>query len=379
MHLSQLEVREFRNYERQSLELTAGVVVFHGPNGSGKTSLLEAICVAALGDSPRARVTEELVRLGSEHAFLRGSFVGGQGANILEIGLARTGARQIKINGAVKKRLDLVGLAPVILFWAEDIETVRGDPSGRRRLLDRELGGISRPYAYHLARYRRAVEQRNRLLKLVRERKAKREALDPWDRATARHGAQVMIGRSDLISALSPEVTRAYEELTGGQVSLILTYRPSVDMEARQSRQETEKDQAVLEEKTTNLLLSSLEKQRENDIVYGTTGIGPHRDDLELALNGRPVRAFGSQGEQRSCAVAIRIGLQRVVRQRTGEKPLLLLDDVLSELDERHRKGVFAACAESEQVIVTCCDREDIPKEVREGGQVFEIVEGKVV
>ena len=188
----------------------------------------------------------------------------------------------------------------------------------------------------------------------------------------------------EMVQGVRGEAARTHDELTGGERAFMITYRPSVAPKILQSGGVAEKERGTLAEELAKRLLSALEQQREVDIVYGITGRGPHRDDVELTLGGGRVRAFGSQGEQRSCAVAIRIGLAQVVRRMTGERPRLLLDDVLSKLDERHRRGVFAACAESEQVIGTCCDREDIPKEARggwaapKGWQVFEIVEGRV-
>jgi len=378
MRIGHLHLREFRSYQQLSLDVPGGVLVVHGPNGSGKTNLLEGICVAASGDSPRARTSEELVRAGAEHAFVRGDFLA-RGRRIrLEIGVARTGRRQVKIDGAVRRREDLIGLAPVVLFWAEDIEMVRGEASGRRRMVDRELSLISRPYAHHLARYRRALEQRNKLLKFVREGREGSDALDPWDRALARHGARIALERSEFIKALAPEAQEAHGVLTGTGEALALEYRASVGLPEAQRLPLEEKDGSSATEGIAETLLKALAEQRRGDIAAGVTTCGPHRDDLELLLAGRAVRVFGSQGEQRSCAVAIRMGLAAVARAMTGEPPLVLLDDVLSELDGRHRRGVFGTCEGSEQVIITCCDYEDIPAEVRSASSLFELMEGAV-
>jgi len=378
MQAAHIELRQFRNYERLSLSLPAGVVVLHGPNGSGKTSLLEAICVAASGDSPRARTTEELVRTGAEHAFVAAEFQTQGRRTKLEIGIARTGQRQIKRDGVVRRRDDLIGLAPVVLFWAEDIDVVRGEPADRRRLLDRELSLVSRHYSHHLTRYRRALEQRNRLLKLVREGRERPDALDPWDRALARHGAAVVAERRAFLGTLGPRATAAYAVLTGTVAGLVIGYSPSVGGTDGGGGPEEGAGQDASVEPTAGRLARALVAQRRVDIAAGVTTGGPHRDDVLFLLNGRPVRMYGSQGEQRSCAVAMRIGLAAVARAMTGETPLILLDDVLSELDERHRQGVFAACGESEQVVITCCDYEDIPSAVRASSSVLEVVGGTV-
>jgi DNA replication and repair protein RecF len=377
MHLSRLELRELRNYETLALELPAGVIAVHGPNGAGKTNLLEGICVAAVGESPRARTTDELIRWRSQHGFVRAEFVNSERRRRVEVGLAASGRRQIKIDGVSRRRADLIGVAPVVLFSASDIEVLRGEPSGRRRLLDSELSAIRRSYYYHVTRYRRAIEQRNRALKEVRERRSAEEVLTPWENAAARHGAQVMVDRSDFIASLAPEAQRAHATVTGGGRGLTVTYGPSIAIETGQSAGTDGKDEAGRVEHVTRRLAAALEERRRVDVQYGTTTRGPHRDDIELALDGQSVRAFASQGEQRSCAVALRMGLAAVAHAMTGEAPLLLLDDVLSELDERHRRGVFAAC-DAEQVIVTCCDREDIPRDVLAESSIFAVQNGEV-
>jgi DNA replication and repair protein RecF len=379
MHLRHLEAREFRNWERLALELPKGTVVVHGPNGAGKTSLLEAICVAARGESHRARTTEELVRSGCDHGFIRAQFAGEGRETGIDVGLARAGQRRIRLNGVVRRRADLIGRAPLVLFWAEDVVVVGGEPAGRRRLLDRELSAISRRYYFSLMRYRRAVEQRNRLLRRVREGAAEESALDAWDRGAARYGAWVMLARREFLSMLGPVAARAYGSITGDGRPLVVEYRPSIAMPTEQNPAAVGKERGALAEELAKALREGLEKQRRADVGYGTTSCGPHRDDMELLLGDQSVRVFGSQGEQRSSAVAMRMGLAAVVREMTGERPLLLLDDVLSELDERHRAGVFAACADVEQVIITCCDPLDIPEEARRSAAAFEVADGRVL
>jgi DNA replication and repair protein RecF len=377
MQLRHLRIADFRNYDTLSVNLPAGVVVLHGDNGAGKTSFLEAACVAATGDSPRARTIEEMVQAGRDYGFVCGEFEGSERATKVEVGLARTGQRQIKVDGVARRRTELIGRVPVVLFWVEDIEVVRGEPAARRRLVNRELSAVRPSYDYHLRRYRRAIEQRNRLLKLVRERRAQAEALDPWERAVARHGAHVMVERARFVSALAPEAERAYTAVADGQNGFAVAYLPSVGMLSAQTDGGDEKDEAARVEDTTGRLLRALQSERALDLRYGSTSSGPHRDDVELLLDGNPVKTFASQGEQRSCAVALRLGSAAVLRQMTGQRPLLLLDDVLSEFDERHRRGVFEAC-EAEQVIVTCCDQQDIPQQVRASSAVFSVADGKM-
>jgi len=379
MYLRRLELRDFRNWREVDISLLPGIVLFHGPNGAGKTNLLEAICVAALGESPRARETQEMVRRGKDYAFARAELQEADRSVRLEVGLARTGQRQFKVNGVRKRRADLIGLAPAVYFSADDIVVVKGEPGARRQMLDAELAAISQPYYFHLLRYRRSLEQRNRLLKEIRAGRQSAEALGPWDRAAARYGAHVIVGRGGFIAALAPEAARAHDLLTSRETGLVIEYRPSVGFPNGQSIDGSEEDKLLMADNISIRLESALRAERDTDIARGVTGSGPHRDDVELLLGGEPVRWFGSQGQQRICAVAIRLGVAAVVRRVVGESPLLLLDDVLSELDAHHRAGVLSACREAEQVAITCCDPSDVPQAVQAHAASFGVCDGQLI
>jgi len=379
MYLSRLELRDFRNWARLDLTLPEGMVIFHGANGAGKTNLLESICLTAAGDSPRAHESQDMIRLGEDVAFVRTDFRGTERRPCLEVGLARSGQKQLKINGAPKRRSDLIGLAPVVYFSADDIAVIKGEPGARRRLLDTEISAISQSYYFELNRYRRSVEQRNRLLKDIRAGRARLDSLDPWDRSLAKHGAAVTLKRHEFIAALAPESAAAHSLLTGHTRDLSVEYRPSIGPLKLQDAVTHVEEINSLVENTAIRLEARLKEERQSDILRGSTGSGPHRDDVDVLLRGEAVRLFGSQGEQRTCAVALRIGLTSVIRTATGDRPVLLLDDVLSELDARYRAGVFAACAQAQQVIITCCDPADIPSQARESAASFEVRDGQLV
>lgn len=379
MYLRRLRLRDFRNYDDLDASLPSGTVILHGPNGAGKTNLLEAICLVASGESLRAHEGSEMIRLGQAFGFVSGDFVREDRDMRLEVALARTGQRRVKVDGATKRRTDLIGQAPLIHFSADDIGVVKGEPAARRRLIDTELSAISRGYYFHLGRYRRALDQRNRLLKDVRAGRGHRGSLTPWERALARYGAHVMLERLEFIACLGPEASSAHAVLTGGTRDLVVQYRPSVACLDAQSVGAGGEERTRLVENIASEVESALRDQQGADVHRGVTGMGPHRDDVELLLRGQSARGFASQGEQRSCAVAIRMGLAAVVARVTGERPLLLLDDVLSELDARYRLGVFAACEGAEQVVVTCCDVDDIPAEARVNGTTREVRDGRLV
>jgi DNA replication and repair protein RecF len=187
-----------------------------------------------------------------------------------------------------------------------------------------------------------------------------------------------MVARKGFIDAVAPEAQDAYAALTSAGQSFTMRYRPSIEMPNSQSVQDRQKDNRGLVEEVARALVRCLEETRKVDVANGVTGRGPHRDDVDLMLGTDAVRVYGSQGEQRSCAVAIRLGLAVVVHRLTGEMPLLLLDDVLSELDERRRAGVFKAGGQSEQVIITCCDEEDIPEDVRRSALILAVRDGQL-
>ena len=379
MYLARLELRAFRSYSQAELALGRGVVVIHGRNGAGKTSLLEAACMAALGGSPRAGEAREMIRLGQDTSFVRAEFVAGGRRLQVEVGLARSGARQVKLNGAVRRRADLIGMTPLQYFSAADLELIQGEPGARRRLLDAELSATSARYHTLLGRYRRALEQRNRLLKEVRAGRAAIQGLAPWDRALARYGAEVMWERGQFVKALSPAAAAAHARLTGGSQELMIEYRPSVAMSDGQGHTLWEEERTRMVANLAARLESALQEARTEDLARGLTTVGPHRDDMEVLLRGVPARAFGSQGEQRGCALAIRLGLGQVMETTLGEQPVLLLDDVLSELDAQHRAGVFAACPRVEQVIITCCEVGTIPPEALARAQVHEVRDGQLI
>ena len=202
VYLRHLEMIDFRNYAQLAQELPAGVAVPHGRNGAAKTDLLGGICVCGSGDCPRTRTSEDIVRPGCRDGFVRSDRVRSERSTGIEVGLVSTGQRQTKIDGVAGRRADLIGVAPAPLLWAEDIEMVRGEPSGRQRLLDRELSAVRRTYYCHLSRYRRTLDHRKKVLKAVRERRSAGEAPLPWEKAASRHGVRVVVERVHLLACV---------------------------------------------------------------------------------------------------------------------------------------------------------------------------------
>ena len=371
MRLTRLRLVDFRNYPAADLEFPGGRVVVWGSNAQGKTNLLEAVVLVCQGRALRASGEAQLVRWGSEFAAVRAEVATRQRGEVrLEARIAE-GKRQIFINGVKRRPADLIGVAPVVCFTVDDVEIVKGEPGERRRFLNLEIGSVSRSYYFGLLRYNRALEQRNRLLKDIREGRAQQDQLGAWDDPLAQAGGQIVAKRAKFLAELAPLWGEAYHQIGGAAPSLALIYLPALDGESGAQ------EPAVTAEHAQRLLLEALQRARQEDLARNLTTVGPHRDDVELMLEGRSLRVFGSQGEQRTAAIALRLALANWIAAKRDEPPLLLLDDVLSELDAERRAGLLQAVAPGEQTIITCADLAAVPAAARQEATLIRVSGGK--
>jgi DNA replication and repair protein RecF len=371
MYVSEVRLRDFRNYAELQQSLRPGLNLLIGENAQGKTNLLEAICVAAAGSSPRTSQDSQLIRWDQPAAAVRMRIERKTRDPLeLEIQLRRGEARRIRINGVARRRVsDLIGLANVVVFMASDLEIVKGEPAARRKFLDRELGGLSRSYHWHLGRYRRVLEQRNDALRQQRDGRAGEGALATWDEQLARYGGQLIDKRRRFVEALHSLAPAHYAAQAGEDRRLVIRYHPALN-ENIPAPQDAAESMAAIKQ--------SLLSWRGEEIRRGVTLVGPHRDDLSLWVGDVDLRLFGSQGEQRTAAIALRLGLRDLVEQTAGEPPILLLDDVLSELDQRRRHGLLEAVSRSDQMIMTGTDLAAIEPETRPGAYVLRVADGAV-
>jgi len=379
--LDRLRLLDFRSYHELDLSLDASWVLLMGANAQGKTNLLEAIAVVCAGHSPRRAADVEMIRWGQERARVT-AWLSSDVRGALEIDAALSSAgREVKINGSARRLADLIGVVGLVLFVVDDLDIVKRDPSARRRFLDAELGSLSKSYYWSLARYRRVVDQRNRLLKSIREGDRSAAELASWDAQLAQHGAVVVEKRLGFIRDLAAHADAAYRKLTGADDALELPYSPALgeDGEAAWRRIASATAHAEeLRQRVSERLARALNEGRPREIELGMTQAGPHRDDFDIIGAGVDLHRFGSQGEQRTAAIALRLGLVRVVAETLGEPPLLLLDDVLSELDRERRAGLFEALGAAGQTIVTATDLDAVPPGVRAAAQTWEVRAGKV-
>lgn len=355
MFVRHLTLTDFRSWARADLELEPGRTVFVGPNGFGKTNLVEALWYSATLGSHRVASDAPLIRAGAARAVVS-TIVVNEGRELavdLEITTGR--ANKARLNRSpVRSPREVLGVLRAVLFAPEDLALVRGDPGERRRYLD-ELATTRRPsIAGVRADYDRVIRQRTALLKSAagarfRGDRSVLDTLDVWDGHLAEHGAQLMAARADLVHHLAPEVEKAYQLLAPGSRPAAIRYRPSID---------AEDDVSV--EYYEAALLDAMARRRDAELERGVCLVGPHRDDLELKLGDQMTKGYASHGESWSMALSLRLAGYELLRT-DGSDPVLLLDDVFAELDAARRCALAEVAASAEQVLVTAAVAEDIP------------------
>jgi DNA replication and repair protein RecF len=360
VYVRHLGLHDFRSWAHADLELQPGRTVFVGPNGYGKTNLIEALWYSTTLGSHRVGTDLPLIRAGTSRAVVSTIVVndGRECAIDLEIALGR--ANKARLNRSpVRSTREVVGVLRAVLFAPEDLALVRGDPADRRRYLD-DLAIMRRPAVAGVrADYERVLRQRTALLKSLsgarhRSDHAALDTLDVWDSRLAEHGAELMAARIDLVNQLAPEVEKAYQLLAPGSRSASIGYRASLDIGVGLSAGDT--DREFLEA----ALLAALSARRDAELERGMCLVGPHRDDLELRLGDQPAKGFASHGESWSLAVALRLASYELLRA-DGSEPALLLDDVFAELDTTRRLALATVAESAEQVLVTAAVLEDVP------------------
>jgi DNA replication and repair protein RecF len=353
-----LGLRDFRSWAHAEVDLTPGRTVFVGPNGFGKTNLVEALWYSSTLGSHRVATDAPLVRVGSSRAVVSTIVVNDGRECAVDLEIAAGRANKARLNRSpVRSPREVIGVLRAVLFAPEDLALVRGDPADRRRYLD-DLATVRRPrVAAVRADYEKVLRQRTALLKSAssarfRSDRGALDTLDVWDGHLAAHGAELMAARMELVNELAPEVQKSYQLLAPGSRSAAIGYRASVDVEP---------DCADVE-RLRAALLAGMAQRRDAELERGVCLVGPHRDDLELRLGEQPAKGFASHGESWSMALALRLAAYELLRAEGGD-PVLLLDDVFAELDTARREALAAAAASAEQVLVTAAVLDDIPRD----------------
>ncbi|GAA3240247.1 DNA replication/repair protein RecF [Streptomyces lavendulae] len=360
MHVSHLSLADFRSYARAEVPLAPGVTAFVGPNGQGKTNLVEAIGYLATLGSHRVSSDAPLVRMGADRAVVRAAVTQGERQQLVELELNPGRANRARINRSSQVRpRDVLGIVRTVLFAPEDLALVKGDPGERRRFLDELVTARSPRMAAVRSDYERVLKQRNTLLKsaaMARRhggRSMDLSTLDVWDQHLARAGAELLAQRLDLIATLLPLADKAYEQLAPGGGPLGLAYRSSAG-------EPVDSGEARTREALYEVLLAALAEVRKQEIERGVTLVGPHRDDVLLRLGDLPAKGYASHGESWSYALALRLASYELLRSE-GTEPVLILDDVFAELDARRRERLAELVAPGEQVLVTAAVDDDVP------------------
>jgi DNA replication and repair protein RecF len=369
MRLERLEVVDFRNHDRASMELPAGVSALVGPNGVGKTNLLEAAGYLATLGSHRVGQDAALIRAGCSSAVIRAAVQRAGRRLLVDLELRPGSGVRGRVNGApVPRARDLLGVVRATVFAPEDLGLVRGDPEERRRFLD--TLATQRLPRYHGSRqdYDRVLRQRNTLLRSAGGRlpASALATLEVWDEKLASAGAEIWSERLRLVAALTPRVELAYQRLAGRDDEVDVAYVSSVAGTAGLDPDPV---------KLAKALRERLVADRAREVERGVTLSGPHRDDLALALRGLPARTHASHGEAWSLALALRLGSHWLLAEE-GEEPVLLMDDVFAELDRQRRDRVAEAALAAEQTIVTAAVPEELPPELN--ASVFHVEPGSV-
>lgn len=362
MHITRLELKQFRNYEEAVLRPCTGITVLYGNNAQGKTALLEAIVLSCTGRSHRTSRDRELIFWGQPAGRVFVQAEKRDGSHEVEMLLSDCRRKIVKVNGGTLQRTgELMGHINGVLFAPEDLRMVKDGPSERRRFIDMELSQIKPAYYYALQHYAHALMQRNKLLRDMAVKPSLRDMLEDWDVQLARYGAAIMLRRAAFVERLSQAAHENHLEISGGLEDLKARYVPGVDLDGDVPEQ---------------ALLRALRAAHETDIRRGTTTVGPHRDDLMLTISGMDVRMYGSQGQQRTTALSLKLAELDIMRSEIGEWPVLMLDDVMSELDPKRRRQLLARL-EGIQTIVTCTDLSDLAE--AQIGAAWRIENGRIV
>lgn len=357
MFVKSLDLKNFRNYESLSLRPDPGINIFYGANAQGKTNILEAVYLAGTTRSHRGSKDREMIRLGQEEGHIR-MYLDRNGNDYrIDVHLRQHKKKGIAVNGIpVKRAGDLLKLTSIVFFSPEDLNMIKNGPAERRKYLDYILCGTDPVYFQDLGRYNHCLMQRSHLLKDPGFGQQRMTELDIWDAQLMTYGIRIIRKRKEFIEELQKSAGAVHAQLTGGRERLKLQYEPNVS-----------------EEQFAERLL----KNREKDLRFKMNTTGPHRDDLAIRADDMDLRVYGSQGQQRTAALSLKLAEIRIYEETKGFRPILLLDDVLSELD-RSRQNYLLKIIRDTQTFITCTGLDDFVQNQFEADHVFHIVRGGI-
>ncbi len=338
MIAEKLELTNFRNYKELSLELSENVNILYGNNAQGKTNILEAIYLCSTTKSHKGSKDKDMIRIGEEGSHLRMYLKKNDLNHKIDMQLRKMGKKSVAVDGLpIKRAADLYGLTNVILFSPEDLSMIKNGPAERRRFMDAELCQLNKLYLQYLSKYNKLIDQRNDLLKQISFRPDLKDTLEVWDEQLIESGSYIISERKKFIDDINDLVNEIHNKISGGSESLTVIYEPNTEVPDYR--------------KKMNLSL-------DKDLYQKTTCTGPHRDDISFFTADQNIKLFGSQGQQRTAALSLKLAEIELVKRKIGENPILLLDDVLSELD-RNRQQALLNFIDGIQTVITCTGLEE--------------------
>ena len=357
MILKSVALQHFRNYQDVEVEFDRGTHILFGDNAQGKTNLLESIYVSGTSRSHKGSKDAEMIQFGHEEAHIRAVVERNGLDHQIDMHLRQKKGKGIAVDRLpIRRAAELFGMLNVVFFSPEDLNLIKRGPSSRRRFLDMELCQLDKTYLYHLGNYNKSLAQRNELLKNIRFQPELKDTLPIWDMQFVHYGKEIIASRRKFLVQLNEMIHGIHKGISGGKEELVLEYRPDVAEDA-------------LEEK--------LFRNQERDLKFGMTSVGPHRDDLCFLIHNIDIRKFGSQGQQRSCALSLKLSEIELVKESVQDTPVLILDDVLSELDSG-RQNFLLNSIHDIQTIITCTGLDDFVKSRFQINKIFKVVNGTV-
>lgn len=360
MYIKNLQLINFRNYYELNIELNKNINVFMGDNAQGKTNILESIYYCSIGKSHRTNKDKELINWNKNEAYIKSYISRERVDKKIEIKIFKEGKKAININSKkINKISELMGIVNVVIFSPEDLKIVKESPSFRRKFLDIELCKLNAKYYHSLVQYNKVLNERNIALKLWKSEKM--DIIEIYDQQLSNYGAYIIKERMKYIEALNDKGKKIHKDITSGVEIIEFKYLTSVK----------NLDRAYEE------LLELFLKNRKNDFEKKSTSIGPHRDDFSITLNGIDVRSFGSQGQQRTSVLTMKFSALEIIKDLTGEYPVLLLDDVLSELDSKRQKYILSSI-KNIQTIITSTGLENIKDYINKDSKIYNVKQGSI-
>ncbi len=358
MIIESLELSDYRNYDTLSLKFDNGINILYGDNAQGKTNILEAMYLCSTTKSHRGSKDKEIIRLGTDESHIR-MMTGKDGiSHKIDMHLKKNKPKGIAMDGIpIRKSGELLGFIHIVFFSPEDLSIIKNGPGERRRFIDMELCQLDKVYLYNLSKYNKIITQRNNLLKQINYSDSLRDTLEVWDQQLVVCGREVIKARKKFIEQLNSIIFGIHKKLSGGREELVIQYEPNV---------------------TADVFEDKLKKSRDRDIQSRMTSVGPHRDDIIFMIGDIDIRRFGSQGQQRTSALSLKLSEIELVRRVIKDEPILLLDDVLSELD-RNRQTYLLDSIDNIQTFVTCTGLEEFVNQRIQINKTFHVVEGSVM